>query len=463
MMMTLRDMWRTVSQFHENEKLVSWLKSRQTIVWLTPSRRRRVLVFGAVVAGTVGLFHRHAEWRDYASLSTWLAPSLALPLLFGLVYLLYLAAKHFSQLPAVVRRRPQIMFHALFWSLVALVWMTPEESGVWRTVIALVALSMPFIIWRCGYMLMSGQRGKTAKTTLRDHLFYIWPMWGGTNTPIGKGADYLSQHEAQTADAYARSVLAGIKLLLLSRLWGLTRLLMAALVFANPKSPFMPLLGDYSLNIPRVQNILGGNVPASLITAWASLYFELIWETLEVAEDGHLWVGMLRLFGFNVFRNTYKPLLAESITDFWNRYHYYFKELLVDFFFFPTYVRYLKRWPKLRILAAVFVAAFAGNMYHHVLKAKKILVAGELAELWMMLNPRLVYCFLLALGIYFAMLREQKRRGKDTQSKTVTPTLGRFSRIAGVWTFYSIIHIWNLKGTATIAERNGLFLSLFGL
>jgi len=41
--------------------------------------------------------------------------------------------------------------------------------------------------------------------------------------------------------------------------------------------------------------------------------------------------------------------------------------------------------------------------------------------------------------------------------------LGRFSRIAGVWTFYSIIHIWNLKGPATIAARNGFFLSLFGL
>jgi hypothetical protein len=30
----------------------------------------------------------------------------------------------------------------------------------------------------------------------------------------------------------------------------------------------------------------------------------------------------------------------------------------------------------------------------------------------------------------FAMLREQKRRGKGAQSKTAPPTLGRFSRIA---------------------------------
>ncbi|MEF8725082.1 hypothetical protein [Candidatus Accumulibacter phosphatis] len=38
-------------------------------------------------------------------------------------------------------------------------------------------------------------------------------------------------------------------------------------------------------------------------------------------------IGTLRLFGFNVFRNTYKPLPPESILEFWNRYYYYLKEL----------------------------------------------------------------------------------------------------------------------------------------
>lgn len=37
-----------------------------------------------------------------------------------------------------------------------------------------------------------------------------------------------------------------------------------------------------------------------------------------------------------------------------------------------------------------------------------------------------------------------------------------FFRIAGVKTLYSIIHIWNLKGRATMGERNGFFLSRFG-
>jgi len=62
---------------------------------------------------------------------------------------------------------------------------------------------------------------------------------------------------------------------------------------------------------------------------WVGLYLELVWETLSLAAKGHVWIGVLRLFGFNVFRNTYKPLLAETVVDFWNRYYYYFKELMM--------------------------------------------------------------------------------------------------------------------------------------
>jgi hypothetical protein len=49
--------------------------------------------------------------------------------------------------------------------------------------------------------------------------------------------------------------------------------------------------------------------------------------SFAMRRHGHMIIGTLRLFGFNVFRNTYKPLLSESILEFWNRYYYYFKEL----------------------------------------------------------------------------------------------------------------------------------------
>jgi hypothetical protein len=312
-------------------------------------------------------------------------------------------------------------------------------------------------------MLLSGQRGKATGTAFRDHLIYLWPVWDGTNTPAGKGWDYLSQAEARSTSAYARSLLAGIKLLILVLLWESAMLFMGGAVYGIPGNPFTRLLGGYTLEIPRLRHIVNGDIPVSLLTAWASLYFDLIWETLKIAARGHFWIGVLRLFGFNVFRNTYKPLLAESVVDFWNRFYYYFKELMVEFFFFPTYLRYFRTRPKLRMLAAIFAAAFVGNMYYHVVQAKNMLVAAEFTKLWQSMSPRLVYCFFLAAGIYVSMLRQQRQRGKLENRETAAARARRLRRIAGVWTFFSVINFWNVRSHLPFFERTKIFLSLFGL
>lgn len=455
--------FRSVSQFHENERLISWLKSRPPIVFLTPERRKSILFFGAFVAGIVGLLHRNAAWRDYRELQTWLAPAIDFPVFLGLLYLLYLAALRFRKLPAVVRRRPHLPLHLLFWAVLVVLWLTPSDAGPWRRVVALFALSLPYLLWRCGYMILSAQRGKAGGTRFRDHLFYLWPLWGGTHTPYGKGWDYLSQCEAKSAEAYARSLLAGTKLLLLALLWEGMKLLLAAAVYGEPKNPLLPLWGGYSLGIPRLRAIVHGSADVSLLTTWLSLYLELVRETLDVAADGHALIGLLRLFGFNVFRNTYKPLLAESIIEFWSRFYYYFKELMFELFFFPTYLRYLKTYPKLRMLVAVFAAAFVGNIYYHVIQARNVLVAGEFGALDHRLGPRLLYCLFLALGIYFSMLHQQQRAGKAASAGPWLERLLRLRRIAGVWTFFSLLNFWSLRTSLTIGERAGFFLSLFGL
>jgi D-alanyl-lipoteichoic acid acyltransferase DltB (MBOAT superfamily) len=167
-------------------------------------------------------------------------------------------------------------------------------------------------------------------------------------------------------------------------------------------------------------------------------------------------VGYLRLCGFNVFRNTYKPLLAETIVEFWNRYYYYFKELLVNFFFFPTFVRYFKRNPRLRLLAAVFAAAFLGNLYFHVI-GDKALARGDWQEVAENVIPRANYCFLLAFGIYISMQREQHR----PRPLTTRPWPRRALAILGVWTFFAFIRVF-LHGDYTIQNRLEFVLGLFG-
>jgi hypothetical protein len=53
-------------------------------------------------------------------------------------------------------------------------------------------------------------------TRFTDHWFYLWPIWGGSSTPYGKGLDYLASCEAKDAESLAKSQLAGLKLLALA-------------------------------------------------------------------------------------------------------------------------------------------------------------------------------------------------------------------------------------------------------
>jgi hypothetical protein len=459
----LRASYRTISQFHENHRLIAWLSAQAWVIWLTPERRKSVLFYGAIIAGAVGIFSRSAAWRDYRTLAPWLEHGSAFLFLLALLYALYFIAVRFKQLPATLRRRPQIFFHLLFWLLLVLLWCFAERGGSAVAVLALILLSFPYLIWRAGYMLLSGQRGKASNTRFRDHLFYIWPIWDGTNTPPGKGHDYLSRMEAQTPKAYAQSILGGFKLLLLVALWKLLLELIGAVIYGDTKSSFNALFRGYTLGLPRLKQILGGQMEIPLVQLWLSLYLELIWETLSLAAKGHVWVGVIRLFGFNIFRNTYKPLLAQTVVEFWNRYYYYFKELMMECFFLPSYARHFRYWPRLRIIAAVFAAAFVGNMYYHLLQHKEPLILGEWNKLWALLGARLIYCALLAAGIAISMLRQQRQR-----SGAQAPATGRARRlrtvrgIAGVWTFFAVINFWNVIGHLTIAARAKLFFSLFG-
>lgn len=456
--------YRQIAQFHENERLIAWLSAQRWVAWLTPERRKFVLFVGAIVAGLIGTFQRYDARRGTRVAPAWLVAGSAFIILLAIVYSLYLVAVRFKRLPPTIRGRPQLCFHLLFWLLLLAIWSAPENSGLSWPIVSAVALSFPYLIWRCGYMLLSGQRGTAAGTGFRDHLFYIWPVWDGTNTPPGKGHDNLSRSVAQTPEAYARVFLGGIKLLLLVALWTFVMQLMGALIYSDPKSPLTSLFRAHSFGLLRLKQILASGAALPLPVIWISLYLELIWEALSIAAKGHVWIGVLRLYGFNVFRNTYKPLLAETVVEFWNRYYYYFKELMMEFFFLPTYARYFRGHATLRIIVAVFAAAFFGNMYYHLLQAKEPLVAADWHKLWSLLGARFVYCFLLATGIAISMLRQQRRRGKPKPAAVLrSGGVDRLRRIACVWTFFAVINFWNVLANLTLSERARLFLSLFGL
>ena len=81
---------------------------------------------------------------------------------------------------------------------------------------------------------------------------------------------------------------------------------------------------------------------------------------------GARFIAGCRMAGFNALRNSYRPLSSRTIAEFFNRFYYYFKELLVDFFFYPAFLRYWKGHKRLRMIFATFAAVFFGNSFYHL-------------------------------------------------------------------------------------------------
>jgi hypothetical protein len=433
-----------------------WLAwTRPVLSRLTPGRRRALLALAALYV---------VAWRPLRDMVTVVDPPSA-PMVAAAVILLclvsvvlaYAAARRFPALPAVVRAHPQISLHGLFWALVVLGWRGWVSPGAAALTLSALVLVLPFQLWRLGYLLMSGQRGRLAGTRFSDHLLYLYPAYGGTIVPYGKGIDHLARHEARSDEALARSQLAGLKLLALAWIYERLDIVIARFIHAEPASS---VYAAYGLGLPRLEALVPTGGDAPWLAAWAAVYVGLVTNVLWLAGWSHQVIGVLRLFGFNVFRNTYKPLLAPSLVEFWNRYFYYFKEVLVDFFFFPIYVRYFRRSPRLRMFVATFVAAGVGNLYFHVLLQKQFLLTGSWARLWPWLESRSVYCLILALGIYVSMRREQQRRGATAAAPAGWAV--QFRRIAGVWTFFGLLRVLDV-GSVPLGQRVHFLLGLLGL
>ena len=452
-----------LSQLHENEQLLAaaqsklgrlilWLMASllmywHEVIWLMPvalalviilPEQRRIVLSMAAIGTIVVKFLDRSDIEISAGTLLPIATKSAIILI--LLFVAYFVARNFSRLPVIIKRVPVIFLHLGIWC--ALILSSIVGAGIFSL--------GPFLAWRLSYLFSQARLGKVAGTSFHDHLFYLMPVFGGTSTPYGKGLEYLARHEATDAAGVARAQLAGMKLLVLAVLWTFALRLMDGIAFGHAEKFFSVALNEWSLNVPRLADLMQSDLDIVVPLAWVSVYLELIRITLVLAIAGHVIIGCLRLVGFNVFRNTYKPLLAESVVDFWGRYYFYFKELLVDIFFYPAFLSCGWAGKKLRLFIAVFAAAFAGNMYFHFLLRYDIATSLELASLWAELGPRLIYCGLLAFGIWVSMLRQEKRRAEGVP-ETV---LARLRRIAGVWTFFGVINIWNIgPPELDIAER----------
>jgi hypothetical protein len=427
------------------------------LLMLVPRRRIEILSVGA-------LWFLHHRLPDAVVDAGPMAVLLGMASVLGLLLVCFVAARRFATLPAIVRRNPILSLHTLLLLLLGACIFAATRGyggGVWGAGVVTLAAVIPFLLWRASYLMLSGRRGSAANTRFIDHLMYALPLWGGTGTPYGKGHDHLRHHSVVEARALARCRASGVKLLLLALAWrwvarGFTLL-------GSDSGLVLPEGFGSPLMVPDLATVIAaGPVGFSFGTRWLATLLELFHSVVELAARGHLFIGVLRLFGFSVFRNTYKPLLSRSIVEFWNRYYYYFKELMVEFFFFPTFVALSKHRAEVRVVVAVLAAATLGNFYYHVILDHRMLLDADRNAALQALGGRGIYSIVLGFGVATSMLRERSKRSAARTAGPQQSGLRTVRAILGVWLFFALLQVWNVdRHRLAIEQRAAFLVSLF--
>ncbi len=342
-------------------------------------------------------------------------------------------------------RRPLLAEHLLMLGL--LVAAGSHLLGGWPQVLlwSLIAVFAAYF-WFLAYALID-MRQRQPQPIL-SHLATFHPFFSpNTVVPMGKGASNWRSTEAATAEELAVTQLKGVKLLcwaffLKIVLWSFHRI-----VYDRLGVPPLWLAFD---------DFLQGDGPGTM--GLVSIAVNFPEQLLEMALWGHVIIATARLAGFRLMRNTWRPLSSRTIAEFWNRYFYYFKEVLVHVYFYPTYLRCFKRHPRLRLAFATFMAAGVGNYFFHFILDLETSAGFGLLDDIVASQTYAFYCLLLSGGIVLSQLRARPpSSGQGWVRRQLLPS-------AWVALFYCVLSFFDgPQGHVALSLHFDFLLHVFGI
>jgi len=328
--------------------------------------------------------------------------------------------------------------------LIAFAAYFPNNTPVYITVWDLTRV-FGLYLWFIAYSLLDLQSKDHDGLSLQ--LGTYRPFWGSTVTPFPKGASYLRRIEARDSQLLAVTQLKGLKLLAWSLLISL---------FARY---YMDAIHHY-LAIPTFRTAFFHSVQRAAdpwYVCWASLLSEFFEEIITISIWGHRFIACCRMAGFNALRNTYRPLSSRTIAEFWNRYYFYFKELMVDIFFYPVFLNFFKKYKRLRIGVATFAAAGFGNAFYHFIRDLKYIADLGLWRALAAYHVYIFYCLILASAITISQMRKRGPAAPGFLRGRVVPAFC-------VVLFYCVLHVFDYtERTYPITEHFRFLAHLFNL
>jgi len=374
-----------------------------------------------------------------------LGPVLAMAFLFALFIASFAVLRHARQAPqSLFARRPLLLMLAAEALLCA-------AGGIgllhgWPRVLVWSALFIftPYL-WFLPFAI-ADLRSRTP-SPLPLQMTLLRPYWSPAYLPFGKGASFLRKHLSTTPQEIAVTQLKAIKLL----------------VWANLLFGLLAVLGwlfDARMAVPDVDaaiNAFLAGRPYPRLMGWAAIVLAVARYALQVAAWAHLFIGIARLAGYRLPRGSWRPLQARTLMDYFNRFHYYFKELLVDLFFMPTFFRLFKRHPHLRMFFATFMAAGVGNALWHFTRNIDEVAINGLGSALTSYTSYLFYAAVLAAGVGMSQVRA------NLGLRPATTPLARAASFLFVWSFVIGIHVFGDGSRIhTLTERLRFMAALLG-
>lgn len=292
---------------------------------------------------------------------------------------------------------------------------------------------------------LADQRGKDETPTLQ-RLGFLRPFWGGPSIPF-KGLTYLKTFEAKTPEALAATRLKALKLIVWAVMLVAANAILSRLFYETADFP--------TLNEAVTLTAEGRPLPA--LAGWGVVFKNFVVTMLTVGAFWHVMVAVIRMAGFCIPRNMARPLTARTLAEFWNRYLFYFKEVLVDFFFYPAFARWFKNHPRLRIACATFCAACVGNVLFSLVAQAHLVAEHGMVGTLLRFESYVFYAVVLAVALVISQLRKRKPRPEDGFLRyDVLPRIG-------VIGFFALMQIFaDETGHLGLAERLDFAASLIG-
>lgn len=344
----------------------------------------------------------------------------------------------------VIGRHPVFILLVAYSLLIVFAAYFPNNTPVYLAVWDLTRI-FGLYVWFIAYSLLDLRTKDRDNLTLQ--LGTYRPFWGSTVTPFPKGSTYLRRIEARDSQQLAVTQLKGLKLLAWSLLISL---------FAKY---YMDVV-HHSLAIPTFRTVFAHSAQHAAdpwYVCWASLLSEFFEEIITISIWGHRFIACCRMAGFNALRNTYRPLSSRTIAEFWNRYYFYFKELMVDVFFYPVFVNFFKTRKKLRMAVATYAAAGFGNAFYHFIRDLKYIADLGLWRALVSYHVYIFYCVVLASAITISQMRKRGPAPSGFLRGRVVPAFC-------VILFYCMLHVFdNTERAYPITEHFRFLAHLFNL